>query len=123
MRPEPSMSAGPDRMQWLLLVPPEHKRQQFNHKNLWQCFIRIYSTQVFFFAQRSFHEIISLQDGRPFACILQSKLGQQDKCRAGWWHRKSCTMMSVQDFGNGEGLARKVKKIILTAGMESKGLL
>lgn len=33
MRSEPSMSAGPDRMQWLLLVPPEHKRQQFNgHK-------------------------------------------------------------------------------------------
>lgn len=49
MRPEPSMSAGPDRMQWLLLVPPEHKCQQFNgHKNLWQCFIRIYSPQFFF---------------------------------------------------------------------------
>lgn len=53
MGPEPSMSAGPDRMQWLLLVPPEHKRQQFNgHKNLWQCFIRIYSTLFFFFLHR-----------------------------------------------------------------------
>lgn len=118
--------AGPDRMQWLLLVPPVHKCQQFyGHKNLCQFFIWIYyySSQVifYFFCTEEFpwdHQLAA-QEAIHLHPEIQTRAARQMQGRM---VAQSCAMISVPDFGNGQWFVGKVgKKIILTC-RESKGL-